>query len=388
MLLGGLDGVVARTEGLDQHPPAALPAPRPSRHLRQEVERPLAGPKIRQVERGVRRDHADEGHLREVEPLGDHLRADEEAHLPRLDRLVEVAVAAAARRGVPIHPGDWRDRKEPVQLGLHPLRPGPPEPEVALPALAAELLRWLVEIAVVADQLPAAGVVDQGDGAARAPLDRPARVALRHPREPPPVEQEHRLLPALHGLLQRALQAMGEGPGAMPARQLLPHVDDLRLRQLPPRDALRQRREAPRPPRRGMVALHGRGGAPQHHGGAGEPRAGCGDLAGVVTGGVSLLVGRLVLLVDEDEAEVPHGGEDRRAGPDHDPAPSLGQPPPVIGPLPRAQAAVPHRDQAAEALGEAVRRLRGERDLRDEADGGAPLAQRAVDRLEVELGLP
>jgi choline dehydrogenase-like flavoprotein len=47
----------------------------PAGHLREQLERPLRGAEVRQVQAHVRVHHPDQRHVREVQPLRDHLRA-------------------------------------------------------------------------------------------------------------------------------------------------------------------------------------------------------------------------------------------------------------------------------------------------------------------------
>ena len=79
---GRLYGVVLRGKGLDDDPAAGRTPPRPARHLAQELESPLAGAEIRQVQAGIGADHAHQRHRGYVQSLGHHLRADEDIRLP------------------------------------------------------------------------------------------------------------------------------------------------------------------------------------------------------------------------------------------------------------------------------------------------------------------
>ena len=97
------------------------------------------------------------------------------------------------------------------------------------------------------------------------------------------------------------------------------------------------------------------------------------DVPSVVPRGLVLLVGRLVLLVDDDQPQVPDRGEDGRAGPDDDPRLAGGEREPAVEPLALAQVAVP--DDAPVARGDRGEpgpqpgdALRGQRDLGNEVD--------------------
>src|SRR6185437_16828836 len=66
--------------------------------------------------------------------------------------------------------------------------------------------------------------------------------------------------------------------------------------------------------------------------------------ARVVARRFSLLVAGLVLLVDDDRAEIPQRREDRRTRADGDLLPSVAQRQPFVIPLAVAQCTVQHRD--------------------------------------------
>ena len=61
-------------------------APGPSCHLGEELERALGGAEVGQAEAHVRVHDADQGHAWKVVALRDHLGADEDVRLPRLER--------------------------------------------------------------------------------------------------------------------------------------------------------------------------------------------------------------------------------------------------------------------------------------------------------------
>ncbi len=130
----------------------------------------------------------------------------------------------------------------------------------------------------------------------------------------------------------------------------------------------------------------GRGGG-EHDRRLLEPRAHDAHVAGVVDDAVLLLVGALVLLVDDDQAEIGEGQKQRRARPDDRPRlPARDRAP---GPLPLAlgQARVPFRRPRAEPRREPVEELGGQRDFRQQHERLPPLPQRLGDRLEIDLRL-
>jgi hypothetical protein len=107
----------------------------------------------------------------------------------------------------------------------------------------------------------------------------------------------------------------------------------------------------------------------------------------VIDRAVGLLEARVVLLVDDDEAEPVEREEQRRAGADHDRHPALGHEAPGAAALGRGQGGVPGGRRGAEAALEPGEPLRGERDLRQEDEDLPPAAQRLGHGLEVDLRL-
>ena len=110
-------------------------------------------------------------------------------------------------------------------------------------------------------------------------------------------------------------------------------------------------------------------------------------VAGVIMHAVLLLVGGIVLLIDHDQTEIGVGQEQRRARADHDRDLAVGNRPPGARALARRQLRMPFRRPHAEAGGEAVEELRGERDLRHQ-DQALPAAADGVGhRFEINLRL-
>ena len=104
------------------------------------------------------------------------------------------------------------------------------------------------------------------------------------------------------------------------------------------------------------------------------------DLAGVIPGRLLLLVGMLVLLVHNDQAQRIDRGEDGRARADDDPGAALADLVPLVVPFARGQMAVQHRHQRLESARaepglEPLDRLRREGDLRHKYQCLLPLRQ-------------
>ena len=111
------------------------------------------------------------------------------------------------------------------------------------------------------------------------------------------------------------------------------------------------------------------------------------DVAGVILDAFLLLEARLMRLVDDDQAEVGIGQEQRRARADHDPRLAAGDRAPGAAALRLAQARMPGDRLAAEARGEALEERLGQRDLGEQDERLPALAERLGDRLEIDFGL-
>jgi hypothetical protein len=141
----------------------------------------------------------------------------------------------------------------------------------------------------------------------------------------------------------------------------------------------------------GVAFERRRGRAEQAHRAA-KFRAHHGDVAAVVARRLILLVGRLVLLVHDDESKILHGRKNRRACPHDHPCLARREREPAVEPLTFAQVAVPHdrrmaRGNGREAAAQARDRLRREGDLGHEENHAAARRKRLRDGAQVNLGL-
>ena len=184
-------------------------------------------------------------------------------------------------------------------------------------------------------------------------------------------------------LAARVAQVGERHPGLRVQRVVLPaHVEDLDRRQRAAVDPTGQPQ-----PLELVDRLRARRGAAGDQHRAVHLRPAGGDRPGVVARVALVLVGALVLLVDDDQPDVLQRGEDRRARPDAHPRLAAGQPAPLVVALAVGEPGVQHGGHLAEPRGEARQRLRRQRDLRHEHDRRATRRQRPLHRLEVHLGL-
>ena len=208
------------------------------------------------------------------------------------------------RRRCPRRAGSARAPEPNGQLRLEPLGTRTEPGDLGGATHRAERRRLRGEPAVVAVEAPVP-VEHEGDVAVRAAGRMPARSAVQRGRDPAAVEQEDRPPPGLGDAAQLGQQRRRQRVAALAAQ-----IDDAHRGQ-PPSQALPELEALkPRP------ALRTGRGAAEHADGMLERSASYRHGSGVVPRVGVLLVGGIVLLVDADDAEPGHGGEDRRAGPD------------------------------------------------------------------------
>ena len=110
-------------------------------------------------------------------------------------------------------------------------------------------------------------------------------------------------------------------------------------------------------------------------------------VAGVVMRAFVLLVGLVVLLIDDDQPEIGVRQKQRRARPHHHRRFTRRYRGPVALPGARGQFGMPFQRPHAETPREAVEELAGQRDLRHQDQRLLAAADRFGDRLEIDFGL-
>ena len=131
----------------------------------------------------------------------------------------------------------------------------------------------------------------------------------------------------------------------------------------------------------------GRRGAPEDDRSAGQPAKRDGRVARLEPRRAVALVGALVLLVDDDQADVGHGREDRQPRAGHDVDRAGPDAAPFVGPLTDAQARMHERHGRVEVRPQAVDERQGQGDLRHEDEHGPAGLEAGRDRLDVDRGL-
>ncbi len=179
----------------------------------------------------------------------------------------------------------------------------------------------------------------------------------------PAVQEQDALLPRSNVFCQFLLQRAADD-GAVSGTQLLPQVGDTDLRQGTAVVALRQLQQIVLSLLRVVKRLHrGRGRAQQQPRALGGAAVFC-HIPGVITGCVFRLIGPLLLLIHDDEAQVLQRRKHRRPGAQHDMGLAPPQPLELIVALRHPQTAVQQRYLAAEVGGEACHHLGRQSDLR------------------------
>ena len=227
-------------------------------------------------------------------------------------------------------------------------------------------------------------------------LGQPATIAaeraLQRGGVAAPVQEQDDLLLAFEPLGDGLLELRREDRNAFALAQRLAHVHDAHHRHLlvvGPLEHLQQRVFALGAV---VVALHRGRRRTQHHRRPFHPPAHDGHVARVIARRLLLLVGVLVLLVHDDQAQRVDRRENGRAGADDDAGAALADLVPFIVALAGRQMAVQHRHQRLERAGteprlEPLDRLRRQRNLRHQHDAALALLQRVGEACKIHLGL-
>ncbi len=199
------------------------------------------------------------------------------------------------------------------------------------------------------------------------------------------IEEQHRLLAGLERGREGRHQRRREE--ALTLRPRAPHVDDAYLRQ--PRHAV-PRRQMEMAIAAALDIDHGFERRRRRHQDDRNFRdrgAHHRHVARLIDHAVFLLERGVLLLVDDDEAEIGEGQEQRRARADHHARGSLGDRAPGIAPRRAAEIGMPFDRRRAETVGKAREPLRRERDLRQQHQHLAAAFERGGDGGEIDLGL-
>ena len=318
--------------------------------------------------------------------LGDQLRADHDVDRARFHCADELRGTERRPDGVGSHDGRPRFGEQFGDLVGDPLDARAAGDEaVLLAAFRAGLGRRHDVPAMVAGEAVHQPVLDHPRGAVGALEAVPAVAAQGQRREAAAVEEKQRLLFALE-VGADLLDQLRREPAAT-RRRVLGKVDRSDLGKRRAGEALAKRDFAVAAELDHVPALDRRRRGRQDDRDVLELPAHDRAVAGVVLDAVFLLEAWLVRLVDDDQAEVRVGEEQRGARADRDRRFAAGDPAPGAAALGRAQVRVPSHRRAAEASLEALQERLGQRDFRQEHERLLPLPEAFRDRLEIDLGL-
>ncbi len=102
MPTGSLNGVVPGRIRLDDHLPGARSSTGTTGDLRQELEGALGSAEVGQEQPRVGQHHTHQGDSREVEPLSDHLRANQDVGRTGVERSPDPLMGATVVRGIAV----------------------------------------------------------------------------------------------------------------------------------------------------------------------------------------------------------------------------------------------------------------------------------------------
>ena len=107
-----------RLRGLDHHLPAVRTAAGAAGDLHHQLERPLRGPEIGVVQQIVGIEDTHERHAAEIEPLGNHLRSDQDVGLASLEVGDDSVERPLRSHAVAVEPRHARRGEQPCDLLL------------------------------------------------------------------------------------------------------------------------------------------------------------------------------------------------------------------------------------------------------------------------------
>ncbi len=243
------------------------------------------------------------------------------------------------------------------------------------------------EAAVVADHFVLALVMGERDGAVLAFEFLAAGAAENDGGISAAVEQDHDLLFAVEALFDFGSEFARDDLLLAGFLEFLAHVDDFDFGQRALLDTIGEFDERVFVLLRVEIRLQRRRGRAHHDDGVRHLRAHDGDVAGVVARSFFLLVGRVVLFVDDDQREIGDRGEDRRPRADDHARFAALDAVPLLGALAIGERGVQDGNFVAENLVQVGGDGGSQADFRDEQDGGASGFEHAAHGGQIDRGL-
>src|SRR5579872_954289 len=375
-----------RLPGLQQAAARLVAASGAPGRLLKELKGPLGRARIAIGETDVGVDDPNERQQRKIVALGDELRANDKvvrAGCRLIELMTQMFETAGEIGRENQRPGVGKKR---LRLFSEPLDAGAASGEaVGLLARWAEMRARLDMAAMVTGELAAKAMLDQPGRTIGTLEAMAAGAAERQRRITAPIEEEERLFAFRPRLLDGGDQARRQPASAR--RSLAAQVDRRQIRQAA-RAKARGKFEPIVPALLGVDARLDRGRRRgEHDRRAFDPRSHHRHVARVVRRAVFLLVGRFVLLIDNDEAEIAERQEQGGAGAGDDANLAAGDRAPQAAAQTRWRARMPFGWPDAETPGETIEKLRRQGDFRQQDQRLSSRAKRLRQGLEIDLGL-
>ena len=142
--------IVIGKVGLQHNSPRIVAPPGSTRHLSQKLKCALRRPEIRKAERSIGSDHSHKRDARNVMPLRDHLRTDEQIQFAFVQRIECALEVVASANCIAVQARNARLRKHTVEQLFQLLRSGPKKVNVLAAAMHASFRHWSHMPAVMA----------------------------------------------------------------------------------------------------------------------------------------------------------------------------------------------------------------------------------------------
>ena len=307
---GELDSRGLGIEGLDNNLAIQVTSPGAARHLGEQLEGALCGARVGDVQAQVCIQHAHQRHAGEVQPLGNHLGAQQNIGSVSAEIGQNIAQCVFARGDIGINALQPGLRETAAQHSLYLLGAVALQRDVCRVAIRAAGRHHLAVAADVAHKPVLRGVESHGQGAVLAVGHIAAFRALQGAGKTAAVQQQNHLFALVQSFINGHAQALGEDAEVALVLGLAAHIQHAGEGQALAVGALIHAQHAV------FILLHvvkgfqRWSGRPQHDGSALQLGAQHGEVASMVARAVLLLVGRIVLLVHDDEAEILHRGKD------------------------------------------------------------------------------
>ena len=377
--------VVLRAIGLQEHVSGAFASSGPPGNLGQQLKQALGRPEVGHRQAGVGGHHPDQRDIGVIVTFGNHLGADQDVDVAVAQSTQNALMRRLGTSGVAVHAGQPRFGKQRAQHRFDLLGAEAVGPQRGPFAPRAQRRHRLVETAVMAPQPVGAAVIRQRHAAMFAVGNRAAITALQVGGKTAPVNQNEALLAALQaggdGFPQRA------GNDAFVRRRVLPLVHQRDSRQRLVVNTMGQGKKQVLAGSGIVKRLHRRGRAAHDHHRPALLSANDGNVPRVVARRFFLLVGSVVLFVNDNKAEMLHRGENRRAGSNGNLCFTARQTTPFVETFPAGKAAVQHAEPGRKTGRKALHELVGQRNFRHQDERRFALAEHAGNRAHVNLGL-